>query len=55
MTHGKNTCNVIGGTVKRLIDRIMLHAVLSGHITTPIEMYNYVKENIKIKIIYILG
>ena len=47
MSHGKSACDGIGGTVKRLIDRISLQA---GHITTPIEMYNYAKENIKILI-----
>ena len=34
--HGKSTCDGIGRMVKRLIDRISLQAVSSGHITTPI-------------------
>ena len=44
-SHRKSTCDGIGGTVTRLINRINLQSASSGHITTPIEIYNYAKEN----------
>lgn len=45
-SHGKNTCDGIGGTVKRLARRHSLQQVSSGHILTPAQLYEWTVENI---------
>ena len=40
-SHGKNACDGIGGTVKREAANAILRATTSGHILTPLQLYEW--------------
>ena len=46
-SHGKNTCDGIGGTVKRLAARASLLRTLDDHIMTPLQLFDWCRKNIK--------
>jgi len=46
-SHGKNTCDGIGGTVKRLAARASLQRTLDDHIMTPLQLFDWCRKNIK--------
>ena len=53
-SHGKSPCDGIGGTVKRLVARASLQAIVDHHILTPNEMYEWSHKNIEgIKFYYV--
>lgn len=45
--HGKNACDGIGGTVKRLAAQASLRMVYNEQIMTPRQLYEWSKDNIK--------
>lgn len=45
-SHGKNACDGIGGTTKRLVARTSLQRPYKDQILTPQDMYHYCSENI---------
>lgn len=45
-SHGKGPCDGVGGTVKRLAARASLQRPYSDHITTPAELFTWIKQNI---------
>ncbi|XP_033127584.1 uncharacterized protein LOC117125231, partial [Anneissia japonica] len=45
-SHGKSPCDGIGGTVKRLVANASLQATTSGHILTPLDMFEWASANI---------
>ena len=53
-SHGKNACDGIGGTVKRLVTKASLQRTSSRHITNVHQFHQFCTENIKnIECIYI--
>ena len=40
-SHGKNACDGIGGTVKREASNASLRATTSGHILTPLQLFEW--------------
>ena len=40
-SHGKNACDGIGGTVKREASNASLRATISGHILTPLQLFEW--------------
>lgn len=53
-SHGKSPCDGIGGTVKRLAARASLQATDTGHIMTPLQLFQWANTNIKgIKFFYL--
>ncbi len=51
--HGKQPCDVIGGTVKRLATKASLQRTTSKQIMSPIEMFQFCIQNIaEIKFFY---
>ena len=40
-SHGKNACGGIGGTVKREASNASLRAMTSGHILTPLQLFEW--------------
>jgi hypothetical protein len=53
-SYGKQPCDGIGGTVKRLVANASLQRTSNNQILTPLAMFNYCSENIEgIKFIYI--
>ena len=46
-SHGKQPCDRIGGTVKRLATQTSLQIDLSNHILYPQAIYKYCNENIE--------
>ena len=52
-SHGKNACDGVGGTVKRLATRASLQRTSDNFILSPEDLYKFSSENIKgIKIFY---
>lgn len=45
-SHGKNACDGIGGTVKRIVSKASLQRVNAEPITTPLQMFDYCSANI---------
>lgn len=45
-SHGKNACDGVGGTVKRLAARSSLKLVYNDQIMTPRQLYNWAETNI---------
>lgn len=45
-SHGKSTCDGIGGTVKRLAARESLHKVFNDQIMTPRQLFDWAKQSI---------
>lgn len=45
-SHGKNSCDGIGGTTKREVTRASLKRPYTEHILTPQDMFKYCRENI---------
>lgn len=45
-SHGKNVCDGVGGTVKRLAAQASLRMVYNDQIMTPRQLYDWAKENI---------
>ena len=53
-SHGKQPCDGIGGTVKRVAAKASLQRTLKNHILTPKAMFEFCKNNIEgIEFIYI--
>ena len=53
-SHGKNICDGIGGTTKRLSRRASLQATTEGQIRSALELFNWCDHNIKnIKFFYV--
>lgn len=46
-SHGKNACDGVGGSVKRLAAQASLRMVYNDQIMTPRQLYDWAKENIK--------
>ena len=46
-SHGKSTCDGIGGTVKRLISRASLQATIKDQILTPLSLFKWATEHIR--------
>ena len=44
--HGKNPCDGVGGTTKRLVARASLQATEKDQILTPLQMFTWANENI---------
>ena len=54
MSHGKNSCDGIGGTTKREVTRTSLQSPYNDQILTPEDMFKYCKERITgIKYIFV--
>ena len=45
-SHGKNSCDGVGGTIKRLAARASLQRPLSDQILTPFELFQFATESI---------
>ena len=45
-SHGKNACDGIGGTLKRCVTKASLQRLYENQILTPIDFYNYCKDQI---------
>ena len=45
-SHGKNSCDGIGGTVKRLATRASLQSPLDNQILTPYQLFEFASQNI---------
>ena len=45
-SHGKNSCDGIGGTTKRIVTRASLQRPYTEHILTPQDMFKYCRDNI---------
>lgn len=53
-SHGKNVCDGIGGTIKRLATRSSLQHITSGHILTPLDLFQWADKNVKgVKCFYV--
>ena len=50
-SHGKSTCDGIGGTVKRLTAKASLQRPIDKQILTPLDMFNFCEESIQGKYI----
>lgn len=46
-SHGKNACDGVGGSVKRLAAQASLRMVYNEQIMTPRQLYDWAKDNIK--------
>ena len=46
-SHGKGPCDGVGGTVKRLAARASLQRPYNDQIQTPVQLFNWAKENIQ--------
>ena len=44
-SHGKNSCDVVGGTLKRIVRRVSLTRMFTGHITNAWMFYKTLKEH----------
>ena len=52
-SHGKQPCDGIGGTVKRLVSNASLQCINNSQILNPHDMFKYCKKNIQsIKFIF---
>ncbi len=53
-SHGKQPCDGIGGTVKKLVTKKSLQQDTAGHVWKPEDMFSYCQKNIKeINFIYL--
>jgi hypothetical protein len=51
--HEKSACDGIGGTLKRLARLASLQRHSTNQITTPIDLFNWAKDNVDIKTFYV--
>jgi hypothetical protein len=51
--HGKSACDGIGGTVKRLARLASLQRSTNNQITSPMQLFNWAKENLEIKCFFV--
>ena len=51
--HGNSACDGIGGTIKRLARLASLQRPLSDQITTPIQLFEWAKDNVDIMMFYV--
>ncbi|EFX75283.1 hypothetical protein DAPPUDRAFT_108106 [Daphnia pulex] len=51
--HGKSACDGIGGTVKRLARLASLQRSANNQITSPMQLFNWAKENLEIKCFFV--
>jgi hypothetical protein len=51
--HGKSSCDGIGGTVKRLARLASLQRSANNQITSPMQLFNWAKENLEIKCFFV--
>ncbi|KAF4527624.1 hypothetical protein B566_EDAN015427 [Ephemera danica] len=44
-SHGRGVCDAVGGSVKREVTRASLQRISDGHITTPQELYEFIRQH----------